>query len=269
MFKLNYGEYIIQQLITTEFIQLKLAHILISLVVNFINLHIVTLLCSIISVNIYIDFLLQVGISVTMALKISHIYNFVERYEPEFYTLTQYLINHYSVDNYRYWKKLVVMSACLYACLVLLIVQLSNWLFFLYIIQYAICFLIIEQFEQQRIQKWVREYQTRPVAKCFIDDPTSDFLINSYMSPRSNVLRVRGRRAAPTREKPLVRALTFREPVLIDDSRSGSISSGQDRPNFRHGLVDKVARLTRRRRPKSDARHSAQPWLSFSEINKA
>ncbi|KKL76099.1 hypothetical protein LCGC14_2048260 [marine sediment metagenome] len=223
MFKFNYGEYILQQLITTDFIQLKLAHILISLVVNFINMHIVTLLCMIISVNVYIDFFLQIGISVTMALKIGHIYNFVERYEAEFYTFTQYLINNYSIDNYRYWKRLFVMTACVYACLVLLLVQLTNQLVFFYIIQYVICFLIIEQFEQQRIQKWIREYQRRPIAKRLINDPASDFLINSYMSPHSKVLRPK--RSAPRHEKPIVRVQEPSKFYLIAKQCSGSITA--------------------------------------------
>ncbi len=220
MFKLNYGEYVFQQLITTKFIQLKLAHILISLAVNFINVHIITLLCMIVSVNVYLDFFLHIGISVVMAFKINHIYNFVEHYESEFYTLTRYLINNYSIDNYRYWKRLVVITACVYACILLLLVQLSNRLVFLYIIQYAICFLIIEQFEQQRIQKWISDYQKRPVAKRLTDDPASDFLINSYMSPRSNVLC-----STPTREKPIVRIRESNKNVLITRQFSGSITT--------------------------------------------
>ncbi len=240
MLHFNYGEYVFQQLITTEFIQHKLAQILISLAVNFINLHIVTLLCTIISINVYIDFFIQITISVIMALRIDIIYNFVERYEKEFYALTQYLINNYSIDNYLYWKRIIVISACIYACIALLIITFTNGVLFIYIIQYTICFLIIEQFEQQRIQTWIRDYQTRPIGKRFTDDPASDLLINSYLSPRSNVLRPR-RRSAPTRERPIVR---INEPdafYLIGNNSSGSISTGIDNLNFRQGVSGQIA----------------------------
>jgi hypothetical protein len=231
MLKFNYGEYVFQQLITTEFVQLKLAHILISLAANCISLHLATVLCLIVSVNIYIDFFLQIAISVICSLKINHIYNFVERYEAEFYALTQYLINNYSIDNYRYWKRVVVIGVCIYACVLLAVVQITNWILFLYIIQYAICFLTIEQFEQQRVQYWIKEYQNRPVAKVLTDDPASDFLINSYLSPRRNVLRTRRSSASTANELP-----------LIGNDCSGSISSGSNKPNYRQGLTDQVNR---------------------------
>ncbi len=242
MLKFNYGEYVFQQLITTEFVQLKLAHIFISLAANCISLHLATVLCLIVSVNVYVDFFLQIAISVTCSLKINHIYNFVERYETEFYALTQYLINNYSIDNYRYWKRVVVIGVCMYACVLLAVVQLTNWVLFLYIIQYAVCFLIIEQFEQQRVQNWIKEYQNRPVAKVLTDDPASDFLINSYLSPRSNVLRTR-RSSAPTRDRPAIRN---NELSLIGNDCSGSISSGYSKPNYRQGLTDQINRSTLR-----------------------
>lgn len=194
MFRFNYGEYIFQQLITAEFVQLKLAQILMSLIVNFINMHLVSLLCLIVSVNVYIDPILQIAISVFCALKINHIYNLVEKYEPEFHQLTQYLINNYSVDNYRYWKRLVVIGACIYSSLLLLIIELTNWTVFIYIFQYVLCFLIVEQFEQHKIQQWIEKYRTRPKTKKLVNDPASEFLINSYMSPNKNVLKRKTRK---------------------------------------------------------------------------
>ena len=240
MFKFNYGEHIFQQLITAEFVQLKLSHILIALTANFINLNILSLLCLIVSINIYVDFFIQIVISIVMALKIGVIYNFVERYEREYFALTQYLINNYSIENYRYWKRCVIITACIYACILLTIVQINNKVLFIYIVQYAICFLVEEQFEQQRIQNWLKNYCSQPKTKLY-HDLSTDFLINSYMLPQQNVLRAHTRMCVrvPTCENPVVRA---REPslYLIDNIHSGKISSGNIQPHVRQGITNSI-----------------------------
>ena len=223
--KLNYGEYVFQQLITTDFVQRRLVQILVAISANLINLHIVSILCAVVSVNVYIDFILQIAISVVCSLKIGGIYNFVERFDVELHQLTQYLINNYSIENYNLWKRTIVVGSCIYACIVLMFVEINNWVLFMYILQYAICFLIIEQFEQQRIQKWLKDYQTRPSTKVLTDDPASDFLINSYLSPRNNVLRSQYSR---------------NKPKLISNSFSGSISFGSDKPSYHQGLIDQA-----------------------------
>lgn len=186
MFRINYGEYIFQQLITSAFVQKKLTQILISLIANIIQLHIVSVLCIITSIHPYLDFIVQIGLSVFMTLHIHLIYNALARYDREFLVVTQYLINNYSAENYRYWKRVVVLSVCAYASLILLVVELTNSLVLLYIGQYVICYILVDQFEQQRIQKWIQEIKERPSVIKSQEDVT---LIESYMSPKKHVLR--------------------------------------------------------------------------------
>jgi len=219
MLNFNYGGYVFQQLVTTELVQKKLTEILISIAANIINMHLVTILCSIISLNVYIDFFLQIAISVICSLRIHYIYNFLEHYKAEFGELTKYLINNYSIENYLYWKRCIIIGICAYASVALLLVRLTNWVLFLYIFQYAVCFLIIEQFEQQRIQRWVREYKTRPKTTILTDDPTSNFLINSYLSPKSNVLRTQ---------------------KIIGDNCSGNISSTTIGSDYHQSLTNRA-----------------------------
>lgn len=214
MFRFNYGEYIFQQLITSEFIKEKLTGILISLATNIFNLHIVSIICAVVSIHPYIDFFLQIGVSVFMALNIDYLYGVIDKYHQEFHELTQYLINNYTIENYKWWKKIVVLSVCGYACIGLLFIDVTNTLLYVYIGQYAICFLIIEQFEQQRIQKFIQEYKEKP--KTQIDDPALEFLIDSYIAPK----RVK----RPTPVRPVVR---------FDSGKS-------TKPHFQQGLTDLV-----------------------------
>jgi hypothetical protein len=207
----NYGEYIFQQLVTTEFVQNKSVNILISLTVNLINIHLITGLSILFSIHPWFDFIFQIAISVILTINVHWLYDLLGRYHQEFTWLAKYLINNYSIENYCYWKRLVIFVAASYGCVILSLIQITNQLLLVYLIQYLIGFLIIEQIEQQRIQKWLKDYTQRPVARRH--DQSATFLINSYISPTSNLLR-----------KP-VRKVQFKEPVEIKISPelSGSI----------------------------------------------
>ena len=191
----NYGEYIFQQLINTEFIQKKLSGILAAIIVNIIQVHIVSIGCWLFSFNSpstlfkAIDFTSQIAVSVAVAVNVDYIYMIVSRFDKDIYIFTQYLINNYTLENYRFWKRALVLSVCAYACINLLFVTVTNALIFYYIIQYAICFLIIEQFEQRRVQTFVHDYRTRPRVTIAAAESTPqgaqeqrvpDLLISSY-----------------------------------------------------------------------------------------
>jgi hypothetical protein len=180
MIDFNYGEYIFQQLIMSEFIQQKLAYILISMCANLINIHIVSIICYILSIHPYIDFIIQICISIFMALHIEYVYLFLKRYNPEFFELTQYLIKNFTIEKYRYWKRIVVICFCIYICILLLFIKVDNRLIYIYIIQYAITFIITEQFEQRRIQTWLKHYKEQP--KIHKYSSYENALIDSYYS---------------------------------------------------------------------------------------
>ena len=57
MKKIYYGELLVHQLITTEFIQKKLIHLLISFTSNIINFYLTTLICIFITIHPILDFL--------------------------------------------------------------------------------------------------------------------------------------------------------------------------------------------------------------------
>lgn len=187
MFQFNYGEYVFQQLITTDFIQQKLAYILIAIAVNLIQIHIVSAICFLLAFNKWVDFVVQIAVSVTCSLNVSYTYDFVERYHKEFTLLTQYIIQNFSIENYRYWKRIIIVTGGVYACVLLMFIQVTNALLMTYIIQYVLCFLIIEQFEQNRIKQWINHYRHKPVLKKH-SDPATSFLIESYYSPKTKVL---------------------------------------------------------------------------------
>lgn len=184
MFNFNYGDYIFQQLIASDFIKAKLSYILISIVVNIIQIHLVSAVCFLLTFNKYVDFIVQIVVSVTCSLNVSYTYNVVERYTAEFNQISKYILVNLSLENYRYWKRIIVISAGFYACILLSFIQVTNQLLTVYIVQYLICFLIIEQFEQGHFRKWFYNYRTRPSLKKH-ENPEASLLIESYYSPRT------------------------------------------------------------------------------------
>lgn len=178
------GDYLLQQLIGSEFIQKKLTQILISLATNFINMHIVSILSGVLTIHPYVDFFTQIAVSTGMSLNMHYIYDITGRYEEEFHRLTQYIINNYSLENYMYWKKICVFTGSIYLAFVLLFVEVNNRLLAIYLAQYLISYLIIEQFENRRVHKWVYNMTTKPVVKASVEP----VLIDSYLSHRKNTL---------------------------------------------------------------------------------
>jgi len=189
MNRLDYGEYIFQQLLMTKFVQQKLTIILMSIFVNIIQMHLVTIVCLILTFNPIVDFVLHTAISIIFTLNISFIYNITERYKVEFHNITQYLIANYSFENYRYWKRIIVCTICAYACVILYKTAITSWLLFIYIIQYAICFIVVDQIEEQRFQLWIKDWLETPIIRN--NDKMTNKLIESYMSSKNGITQIK------------------------------------------------------------------------------
>ena len=129
----------------------------------------------------YSRFFMHLIISIFMALNVDKIYNFCQRYTDEFSRVTNYIIKNYSIQNFRYWKRIVNLFLCFYASILLLFIEITNWMLFITILHHAICSLITEQFEQNNVQYWIEEYKNKPVVKSKQDN----ILINSYMSEKT------------------------------------------------------------------------------------
>lgn len=179
---------ILQQLLANEFVQTKLTIIITSITANIFNIHLTSILCGIFTIHPYLDFVTHIGISVFLALNIDTTYRLVERFNPELKRVTKYLIDNYSIENYRIWKRTIVLICCIYACLGILLIELTKTVLFMYILQYGLCFIITEQLEQRRIQNWLTEYRNRPIIRKLGENPDVEMLLQSYMSPHKQIL---------------------------------------------------------------------------------
>ena len=76
------------------------------------------------------------------------IYDVVQRYEPEFYAFVKYLINNYTDQNFKRWKRKLNISICVYVYILTFIIDFSNWAIRQIIVEYMLCYFLIELYEK-------------------------------------------------------------------------------------------------------------------------
>lgn len=175
---LKYGEYIIHQLVSSKFIKNKLVDILISIIVNTIQLHLVTIISLLTSINLYVDFISQIVISVIISINNNYLYNAVERYKPELNVLANKIITNYNINNYCYWKRIIIIFICVYLLFLLFFIEINTMILRIYIIQYLIGYFIIESYQKRIFHKYINDnILKRPKVVC-----QEQTLIDSYLS---------------------------------------------------------------------------------------
>ena len=127
-FKLsNYSDRVVKSVIATTYAKKKLSIILILLATIIFRIHILTLLCILISTgNFYLDFVLHIIISVLVTLKSHWFYNYMSLHKHQFYLLTRYFVNNYTPERYRNWKKYGMLMLSCYLILIFFIVDLFS-----------------------------------------------------------------------------------------------------------------------------------------------
>ncbi len=158
----DYVQYITKQIVFSDFTKRKLNTFVISFFVSIIRLHITFFLCFCLSWNFYIDFFTQIFISVFFMVKSNWIFNLLNCYDDKFLKITNYLMDKYTPQNFKKWKRIVIIGTALYFFLWLLILPINNFLLATYILQYLITYFIVEQIEKKRFRKYIEDFKNRP-----------------------------------------------------------------------------------------------------------
>jgi len=159
---INYGEQLLKSIIATKYAKGKLTVLIMLIATAILRLHIVSILTMLLSYNIYVDFFTQIILSILGVFTTNYIYNFVERFKPYFYRLTRYIINNYTPDRYRKWKRNLTLSLCLYIIIIFMNFEITSNLVIMYTIQYIICYGVVDVIEQRKIEKLIKSYKDRP-----------------------------------------------------------------------------------------------------------
>ena len=165
----SYDQYLLGKIVTSTYAKKKIGIFLIMITSSLLKFIIYSLLCYFLSFNIYFDFILHIGISVTLSIKSHIIYGFLKRFEHEFYLYARYLINNYTLENFRKWKRNIVITICCILVFYLLITEVTSSLLIIYITQYGIAFIIIDQIEQHTFRKIIDNIRNKPTCKIYDD----------------------------------------------------------------------------------------------------
>jgi len=178
----DYGEYILNRLLTSKFIKKKLGDILLAITANLIQMQVVTVLCYSVSINPVVDYCFQIGVSTVLAINIDYFYLAIQNYKPKFHQLARHLINNYSFDNYIYWKRLVTTGILGYALLVMSVVEINNRLIVIYLSQCFINFIIIDRYQAGVFHRLAENYLNTPIKR--IHEKMPKEIIESYYPNR-------------------------------------------------------------------------------------
>ena len=157
---IDYTDQIFQSLVKTRYAKRQFSLILSMTITFIIRWHIKMFFSFFFQVHPVFDFVLQVFLSVLLVLKSRWIHNFVMRFQSEIYALSRYLINNYSAQNYRVWKRNVTLCVCLYFLVNLIFIEVTSALLIEYILQFLISYFIVDGIEQGtfiRFYRWCSE----------------------------------------------------------------------------------------------------------------
>jgi hypothetical protein len=158
----NYGDQILKSVIVSKYAKEKLTIILMTLITSIIRFHIISILSIAISFNLWLDFIIQIPLTVIISINSHLIYRMIEYYQPQLYKLTKYIINNYSFENYRRWKRIFVFIIAAYIISLLFFIKINSNMIIIYIIQYIIIYGIIDLIEQKQLEEMVYDIYNKP-----------------------------------------------------------------------------------------------------------
>ena len=164
LYQIDYSDQILKSIIATSYAQEKVNILFMMFITIILRIHVNTILCTYFTINQYVDFFLHSFIAVIVVLKSSIIYNILKRYEDVFLKITQHFINNYSPNKYRKWKKVITVVSSFYLILILYLTKIKSDDLIIYILQYLLSYFIIDQIEQEKISKIIRDYQEKPIS---------------------------------------------------------------------------------------------------------
>lgn len=157
IYDINYSDHILRSIVKTTYAKKRINSYMLILLTLLLRLHIDAILGVVLSCgNFYIDFWVQIGVSVVLVIKSGWIYQLVELFDQHVYSLTRYLVNHYTHDTYRYWKRIATLIVCGYLFFYFSFFDITSGILRMYVLQYVICYLLIELIEKNYCSGFMR-----------------------------------------------------------------------------------------------------------------
>jgi hypothetical protein len=155
----DYTDQLFRSAIKTTYAKTQFSLLLSMILTILVRWHVKLLLGAFIRLHPVCDFVFQIALSVFLVLRSNWIHNLVLRFQDEIYALSRYLINNYSPENYRIWKRNLTLVVCGYLLLYLLIFPVNNAILLQYLFQFLFSYFIVDAVETGKIQdawQWIQ-----------------------------------------------------------------------------------------------------------------
>lgn len=144
----DYTDQVFKAVAKTRYAKRQFSLVIKMVIVHIVRCHIKLFLSLIFSVHPVVDFFVSILISVVLVFKSGLIENLVNRFQGEIYLLSRYLINEYTPNNLRVWKRNVTLGVCAYLLIYLYFVEVNSWMLAEYIVQFLLSYFIVDGIEQ-------------------------------------------------------------------------------------------------------------------------
>ena len=157
----NYEDQVIKSVMATAYAKKRFNSVLMNLVSVLIRVHLTYICCMLITINIYVDFILHSIISIVLVLKTHWVLNVVKTQEKMFLVLIDYLIKNYTPARYRTWKRIITLTISVYMVVLLTLFPVNSHILIVCILQYVMCFFVIDQIEENKYNILIERFKTR------------------------------------------------------------------------------------------------------------
>ena len=146
----GFSNILIKTFVESRYTKEQVTNIILIILTNILRLHIDSILCFFIGSDNYI---LCITNSIILYFLSGSLFNFVLNIKPKIYSIVRFTINNYDIENYKKWKRYFTIVICMYIYLLTFIINITSIFIRITLIEYIICFFIIDLIENKYYKK--------------------------------------------------------------------------------------------------------------------
>ena len=151
----GYTEQIIWTILKSSFTINTFTYILVSIIALVLRTHIDIIMAWCMNTDMfYLDVVIRLVVSSMLVVNSKYTFDMIHRYKPELYKFVDNLVNTYTEDNFKRWRRFIVLTLCSYFYLASYIVTISNESVRQMIIEFILCYHLVEIYERYNKSKF-------------------------------------------------------------------------------------------------------------------
>jgi len=183
-------QYLKYKLVTSSLVKNEITCLLISCTSWIIELVIYVFINILLPFQQYfwIRYFLEIIISLILSMSSPYIISGLQPHKPSFYRISEYIIENFSLNFFNRIKKIVVISLGSISLILLQFNQVDNFLISIYIIQYMVIFILIDQMQQNSaMARLISVYYNYPRVKLYVRKSQLQIQENHFPGHRRSI----------------------------------------------------------------------------------